>query len=93
MGQPGVYILQSKKNGLYYIGSTNDIERRLEEHNQGKSASTRNLTPFKLMTFIKCETLTEAKKAEYRFKKYKRRNIIELVIKDSVFPWNHNKKM
>ncbi len=44
MGSIGVYILKCS-NGRFYVGSTNSIERRLEEHKRGKSKSTRNLLP------------------------------------------------
>jgi len=32
-----VYILKSEKDGKLYIGYTNDLKRRLEEHNSGKN--------------------------------------------------------
>jgi putative endonuclease len=35
-----VYIIKSQVNKLY-IGSTNDLKRRMAEHNSGKSFSTR----------------------------------------------------
>jgi predicted GIY-YIG superfamily endonuclease len=31
-----VYILSSKNDGKLYVGSTNDLKRRLEEHRQGQ---------------------------------------------------------
>jgi putative endonuclease len=31
-----VYILQSLKTGKFYIGHTNDLTRRVEEHNTGR---------------------------------------------------------
>ncbi|MBK6912191.1 MAG: GIY-YIG nuclease family protein [Ignavibacteriales bacterium] len=40
-----VYILQSLKDNKRYIGSTNEIQRRVEEHNSGKVKSTRNRSP------------------------------------------------
>jgi predicted GIY-YIG superfamily endonuclease len=36
-----VYILQSGKTQRFYIGSTNDFARRLEEHQRGHTPSTR----------------------------------------------------
>ena len=36
-----VYILESADGDLYY-GRTNDLRRRLKEHNAGKNASTKN---------------------------------------------------
>ena len=35
-----IYILYNEKNDKFYIGQTNDIERRLIEHNLGKSNYT-----------------------------------------------------
>jgi putative endonuclease len=89
MKQSGVYILQSLKNKRYYIGSTDDVERRLREHNIGKVPSTKNLRPLILKVFVKCKNLTEAKNSEYRLKQYKRRDIIERLIEDSIFPWDY----
>ena len=44
-----VYILQSKKDYKYYIGSTSDVEKRLEYHNSGRQRSTRFRIPFELI--------------------------------------------
>ncbi|MBK8495377.1 MAG: GIY-YIG nuclease family protein [Chitinophagaceae bacterium] len=38
---PFVYILQSLKDGKYYIGETHDVEARLLFHNSGKQRSTK----------------------------------------------------
>jgi len=35
-----------------YVGSTNDIARRLTEHNSGKVDSTKNRTPFNLEAYF-----------------------------------------
>ncbi|MCH8850302.1 MAG: GIY-YIG nuclease family protein, partial [Chloroflexi bacterium] len=43
-----VYILESVNTGRYYIGCTDDLERRLHEHNNGKSASTKAFRPWRL---------------------------------------------
>ena len=88
MKRSGVYILQSLKNNRYYTGSTYDIENRLLQHNKGWVQATRNIGPLVLKVFIPCESLTEAKKSEYKLKKYKRRDILEKVIKDQTFPWD-----
>ena len=41
-----LYIIKSEKNGELYIGSTNDLDRRLNEHNNGKSPSTSRYKPW-----------------------------------------------
>jgi putative endonuclease len=83
----GVYILESQKNKRYYVGSTDDIERRVSQHNNGKVVSTKNTRPWVVKVFIKCATLSEARSSEYRLKKYKRKDILDRVINDGVFPW------
>ncbi|MBI2065620.1 MAG: GIY-YIG nuclease family protein [Candidatus Zambryskibacteria bacterium] len=91
MKQAGVYILKSDKHGKYYIGSTDDVIRRIGEHNYGKVFSTRNGRPWKLSTFIECSNLSEAKSSEYRLKSYKRKDILNKVINDRIFPWNYKR--
>ena len=44
-----VYILKSKSNGSLYIGSTNNLVRRLREHNAGQSFSTARYKPWKFV--------------------------------------------
>lgn len=87
---PGVYILQSSKNSRYYIGSTDDIEERLKAHNKGGVRATSNLCPWELKIFIPRSNITGAKQAEYRLKKYKRRDILEKMIIDGLFPWEYS---
>ena len=43
--------LISKKDGKFYTGSTNDLKRRLDEHNGGKVESTKRRKPFLLIYF------------------------------------------
>jgi putative endonuclease len=89
MSEEGVYILKSQKNNRYYIGSTNNLSRRLNQHKLGQVMSTRLLRPLEFVAFIKCLDLADARRAEYRLKKYKRKDILEKTIKDGIFPWNH----
>jgi putative endonuclease len=45
-----VYILQSRKNGKLYIGQTNNIDRRVEDHNTGLGGKyTRQNSPWILV--------------------------------------------
>ncbi len=44
-----VYIIKSTKKDWYYVGSTNDLDRRLNEHNTGKTRSTKPFLPFELV--------------------------------------------
>ncbi len=44
-----VYVLRSLKDGNLYIGMTNNLSRRLYEHNLGYKGSTKSRAPFKLI--------------------------------------------
>ena len=63
------YILQSKKDGDLYIGSTTDLRRRFEEHNTGKVASTKHRKPFALLYYEAYLTEELARKRESSLKK------------------------
>ena len=75
-----VYILQSVKNGRYYIGSTNNLERRILEHNSGKTKSLKYLRPLKIVFQREFVDKKEAIQIEKKLKKLKNRNIIERII-------------
>ena len=78
-----VYIIKSLKNKRYYIGSTNNIKRRIKEHNKGKNKYTSLTKPFLLVYKEKYKTLSEARKRETYLKKLKSRKYIEWLIKES----------
>jgi putative endonuclease len=46
-----VYILESQKDHEWYIGYTNDINRRPAEHERGQTRSTANRGPFELIYY------------------------------------------
>lgn len=60
-----VYVLLCS-NGDYYKGCTGDMERRLQQHQQGKVNSTRDFLPVKLICYI---SFTDKSKA-FAFEKY-----------------------
>ena len=72
-----VYILKCRNNSLY-TGMTNNIERRLKEHEQGRgSRFVRSWKPFELVKTIPCKNAEEVRKLEYALKKLKRREKID----------------
>jgi len=79
-----VYILASKKNGVIYIGVTNDLERRVFEH---KSKVTKGFTSRynvdKLVYFEHFLNINETIKREKRLKKWNRQWKIELIEKEN----------
>ena len=64
-----VYILKSLKDEKLYIGSTNDLKRRLSEHNNGLNRSTKARRPFELRYYEACTKESDARKREYTLKK------------------------
>ena len=42
-----MYAIQSLVNGDIYVGISKDVERRIKEHNLGKSKYTKGLKPWK----------------------------------------------
>jgi len=55
-----VYVIRSDKDGKLYIGHTNNLKRRLEEHNQGLVQSTKSRRPFKLLYYEASWILNDA---------------------------------
>ena len=63
-----VYVLQSLSNGQHYVGITNDLASRLDEHNRGENRSTRGRGPWKLIYSEQCDGYPAARKRERFFK-------------------------
>ena len=55
-----VYVLKSLKDLNYYIGYTENIEKRFLEHNTGKVKSTKYRRPFDLVYYEACWSLEDA---------------------------------
>jgi len=59
-----VYLLESQKNGSHYVGATADLKKRVQEHNQGLSLSTKRYRPWKLIYYEACLNKTDAARRE-----------------------------
>ncbi|KKS85747.1 MAG: Excinuclease ABC C subunit domain protein [Parcubacteria group bacterium GW2011_GWA2_43_11] len=79
-----VYILQSKKDGGYYIGCSKDVRKRLEQHNSGYNKSTKFRTPFVLLCTEIYNTQAEAYSREKQIKKYKGGNAFKKIVEECV---------
>jgi putative endonuclease len=75
-----VYILESDVDGTYYIGQTNNLEKRLDYHNQGLSKYTSRKVPWKIVYFEEFETRKEAIVRERFLKKQRNRNFYQSLI-------------
>ena len=63
-----VYILKSKVKDYIYVGSTNNLKRRIDEHNSGMCRSTAPHKPLILEAFVGVRTEEKARKLEKYFK-------------------------
>ena len=75
-----VYILFSAELNRYYIGSTNEIEGRLERHLQSKKGFTAKAKDWELKYSEVFDTRSEAVRRELQIKKWKSRVMIEKLI-------------
>ncbi|MFA6090296.1 MAG: GIY-YIG nuclease family protein [Candidatus Gracilibacteria bacterium] len=80
MTSPTTYILRCSDDSLY-TGSTNDLEKRLHEHNNLKSGAhyTKIRRPVELVYHEVFETIGEARKREYVIKQLTRKEKICLM--------------
>lgn len=77
-----VYIVQCIDNTLY-TGWTNNLEKRIKAHNEGKGAKyTMGRRPIELKYFETFETKGEALKREYAIKKLSKKEKLELIKKE-----------
>ncbi len=66
-----VYILRSKKTHRFYIGQSNNVGRRLQEHNTSKTKSTRAGAPWLVVHQEQFGSRSEAFAREQQIKRYK----------------------
>lgn len=77
-----VYLLKCKDN-TFYCGYTNNLEKRIENHNLGKGSKyTRGRLPVKLIYVEEHSSKSSALKREYKIKQFSRREK-ELLIKQT----------
>lgn len=62
------YVLKSKKDNRLYIGWTNNLIKRVEEHNKGKVFATKSRRPFVLVYYEACLSKEKAVSREKYFK-------------------------
>jgi putative endonuclease len=70
------YILHSQASGRFYIGQTQDLEKRLAKHNAGYVKSTKAYKPWKLVWHQTFQSRSEAFQLEKKLKSFKKRDYI-----------------
>lgn len=82
------YILESLKNRELYLGYTNDLKRRLKEHNQGLNISTKRYLPWNIIYYEACLNEKDAIRREGYFKTTQGRRLLKRRLKE----YFYNKK-
>ncbi len=72
-----VYVLESLKNGSKYIGSTHDVEHRLDLHNAGFCPPTQEHRPWKVIYKEEHPTRTSANRKEEFFKTGRGKDVLK----------------
>ena len=62
------YVLQSKKDQKLYVGYTEDLKVRFEEHGNGYVSSTKDRRPLKIVYYEVCHNKRDAIKREQYLK-------------------------
>ena len=64
-----IYAIVNTTRNYIYVGMTNDVERRIKEHNNGENKSTKTYSPFVLIYTEAFPLRVEARKKE-KYLKY-----------------------
>ncbi len=78
-----VYVLRSQTTGRFYIGHTENLIKRIFEHNNNRTPSIKNRGPWELFYSEAYETRSAAAKRERQIKKMKSRKFIESLVRAS----------
>lgn len=54
------YLLQSQKSGRWYIGYTQDLRKRFQEHQKNQAGWTKGRGPFNLIYYEACIDINDA---------------------------------
>lgn len=65
-----VHVLKSAKDGITYIGYTDDLRRRVQEHNAGTQISTKAHAPYRLVYYEAYAAKADAKYREQNLKRF-----------------------
>ena len=78
-----VYILQSERDGAYYVGHTGNVEERLTRHNEGRSEYSKGKGLWRLVYYEVYGSRAEAMRREREIKRMKSRQYIVQLVRAS----------
>lgn len=75
-----VYAISSDSRNYIYVGLTDNVERRVNEHNSGKNKTTKPYRPFKLFHQEQFETRAEARNREKYLKSGTGKEYLKMIL-------------
>ena len=83
------YVLISLKDKKFYIGSSKDVYKRLEQHNNGDNQSTKSRIPFKLIHFEAHLSKDDAIRREKYFKSSPGKRTLKQMLRTTLESFNN----
>ena len=77
-----VYVLHNKLKNFIYIGYSENLVKRIKEHNSGASRSTKPYTPLKLIHYEAYQSMKDAKRREEYLKTNRGRTTLMTMLKE-----------
>lgn len=77
-----VYVLYNRSKNFIYIGYSEDLARRLKEHNSGLSQSTKHYKPLELIHYEAYRNMKDAKRREMYLKTNRGRTTLMTMLKE-----------
>lgn len=85
-----IYVLESLKGKRLYVGFTRDLRRRLTEHNQGLSFSTKPYKPWQLIHYEAYLHQLDAKRREKYLKTNQGSRLLKRMLKEYFYSKKNN---
>jgi len=82
-----VYVLQSTTDRKLYVGYTLNLEQRIQAHNQGDVASTKNRRPLKLIFYEYYTNKGDALRREQYLKTTVGKRVLKFMLKNTLYSW------
>lgn len=79
-----VYYLYAPSHGEFYVGFTNNLKRRVEEHNQGLNQSTKAYKPWKLIYYESHTNRDDARRREKYLKTTAGRQALRKMLREKL---------
>ena len=79
-----VYLLKSLKDTKLYVGRTDDLRRRIDEHNSGKIKATRYRRPLRLVFYEAFRVKQDAVRRELYFKTSRGKSTLKIMLTESL---------